>query len=356
MVIEKTVFAQLMGQKLFTSLLGSLFVHNLVLIVVATYIDWEEWDEEDSNEPHMVFVLEPSEERLRQEGSIGGANSPVIVGGAILAQEPRQEPARNKTRPRIREVKKVSDAPSRPDIRRQRNSSSRRTSNTEVRQEREERARPKEREQAATAEVSIQAREKPKQNKPEDLDKTVSTQKTGSKSIIPKRRETKSASKYSPRSLRALSRRGSFTEPGIEEITGRRERVFHDYIVEMHARRIHPVFAETFLESLNKLGPRDPLNEWNLRTYIEIEISSDGGIDDMRVVLPSSVRSFDAAAVDTFYRAAPFPPPPRAIRSWNGKAYVRWGFFRNNRKCGLMNVEPFIVKKPKTYRTYAITR
>jgi hypothetical protein len=49
------------------------------------------------------------------------------------------------------------------------------------------------------------------------------------------------------------------------------------------------------------------------------------------------------AAVDTVLSAAPYEVTPEAIRSVNGKIYLRWGFYRNWRQCGTFNVEPYIL-------------
>ena len=71
-----------------------------------------------------------------------------------------------------------------------------------------------------------------------------------------------------------------------------------------------------------------------------------GQISEIRVIKTSGNMVFDAGAVDSIYRSSPFPPPPKAVLSWNRRVYLRWGFYRNNRKCGVFNVEPYILKAP----------
>jgi hypothetical protein len=41
--------------------------------------------------------------------------------------------------------------------------------------------------------------------------------------------------------------------------------------------------------------------------------------------------------------AAPYESTPEAIRSVDGRIYLRWGFYRNWRQCGTFNVEPYIL-------------
>ena len=53
-----------------------------------------------------------------------------------------------------------------------------------------------------------------------------------------------------------------------------------------------------------------------------------------------------SAAVDSIYRSSPHRPPPKSILSWNNRLYLRWGFYRNRRKCGVFNAEPYIIRAP----------
>ena len=49
------------------------------------------------------------------------------------------------------------------------------------------------------------------------------------------------------------------------------------------------------------------------------------------------------AAIDVAYSAGPYPEPPRAIRSANGKIYVHWTFHRDERQCATSGVDYFIL-------------
>ena len=144
---------------------------------------------------------------------------------------------------------------------------------------------------------------------------------------------------------RALHRNSSWVAAGQQEPLGKRKRVFRNYIHAIHDR-IHQLFADSFLGSLTSLDPDDPLNDFSLNAKLEFEILKTGAINDLHVIRSSGNTVFDAAAVDSIYRSAPFTPPPAAILSWNQRVYMRWGFYRNNRKCGVFNAEPYILRAP----------
>jgi TonB family protein len=114
----------------------------------------------------------------------------------------------------------------------------------------------------------------------------------------------------------------------------------------IHEERIHPIFGHGFWESLSSLGSAHELNDLSLHTLAEFEILANGAVSEVRVVRTSGSMVFDAAAVDSVYRGSPFPAPPKEILSWNGRVYLKWGFYRSRRMCGVFNVEPYILKAP----------
>jgi TonB family protein len=134
-------------------------------------------------------------------------------------------------------------------------------------------------------------------------------------------------------------------EGNPEPLEPREVAVFRAYLESTHDK-IHALFADSFLVSLTSLDPRDPLNNMDLMTKMEFEILADGKINEVRVLKSSGIAVFDAAAVDSLYRASPFIPPPKEILSWNNRAYFRWGFYRNQRKCGVFNAEPYRLRAP----------
>lgn len=120
---------------------------------------------------------------------------------------------------------------------------------------------------------------------------------------------------------------------------------FAGYIVAMH-NRIHRTFADGFIVGLAALPGSSPLNDLSLHTTLEIIIERDGRLHRINIVRSSGTLPFDVAAMNSVRRAAPFGEAPSAILSGDGRVYVHWGFYRNERQCGPFNAEPFILPTP----------
>jgi TonB family protein len=163
---------------------------------------------------------------------------------------------------------------------------------------------------------------------------------------LEKRRNRGAMGNYSARVMRAVNNHQSFIKPGEQEPLGPRKTIFHNYIEAIHEASIHPKFADSFLASLPALSGSDPLNNPEMMMVAEFEIFESGTISEIRVVKTSGSMVFDAGAVDSIYRSSPFPSPPKEVLSWNRRVYIRWGFYRNSRKCGVFNVEPYILRAP----------
>jgi TonB family protein len=161
-----------------------------------------------------------------------------------------------------------------------------------------------------------------------------------------KRRGTGTYAQMSAKVKKALAANRGWARPGNQEPLGNRRQIFYRYIKMIHEKRIHPIFGHGFWESLPSLGAAHPLNDMSLHTLAEFEILQNGAVNEVRVVKTSGNTVFDAAAVDSVYRGSPFPPPPKQILSWNGRVYLKWGFYRSRRMCGVFNVEPYILKAP----------
>jgi TonB family protein len=135
-----------------------------------------------------------------------------------------------------------------------------------------------------------------------------------------------------------------------EEATAARTQLFRNYLEATHDN-IHTFFAESFLPSLVSLGSSHPLNDFTLRTVVEFQILKNGVINGVHVVETSGLAMFDAGAVDSLYRASPFLPPPEKLLSYDNRVYFRWGFYRNQRKCGTFNATGYILKGPASRPT-----
>jgi TonB family protein len=143
----------------------------------------------------------------------------------------------------------------------------------------------------------------------------------------------------------AIGSKRGWVKPGNQEPLGARQKLFRDYIWVVH-EKIHPYFADSFLASLSVFSPNDPINNFNLYATAEFEILENGRVNEVRIIRSSGNNMFDAAAADSIYRSSPHPPPPEKILSWNRRLYLRWGFYRNQRKCGEFNAEPYILRAP----------
>jgi hypothetical protein len=120
---------------------------------------------------------------------------------------------------------------------------------------------------------------------------------------------------------------------------------FAAYLAAMH-HRIHRLFADGFLAGLEG-SPRDaPLNDPNLRATVEIVLERDGRLARVGIARTSGATLFDVASMNSVRRSAPFGAAPEAIRSADGRVYIHWGFYRNERQCGTFNAEPFILSAP----------
>ncbi len=131
--------------------------------------------------------------------------------------------------------------------------------------------------------------------------------------------------------------------PGDQTALNAAADPFANYLALVH-RRIHREFAYGFLESLPIAG--GPFGDYSLHTELEIVINGDGSVHQIGIAETSGFLPFDYGAYDSVKRAAPYPPPPRSILSGDGRVYVRWGFYRNERQCGTFNARPYILPHP----------
>ncbi len=131
-------------------------------------------------------------------------------------------------------------------------------------------------------------------------------------------------------------------QPGNQTALRSRKHPFARYIATIH-RGIHESWAWGFLDQLDTRGARDPLNDRDLWTRLELVIRPDGTLEKVTTVRPSGNLVFDAAARETVWAVAPFPSAPPSIVSPNGKVYIHWAFHRDERACGTFGAQPFIL-------------
>jgi hypothetical protein len=139
----------------------------------------------------------------------------------------------------------------------------------------------------------------------------------------------------------------SSVKPGNQTALNTAAVPFASYLNTIH-NRIHPLFADSFLGSLDNLPKTHPMNSPKIKTSLEIVVSpKEGRIVKMGVVKTSGITAFDIAALDAVHRAQPFGPAPGAIVSADGNVYLHWEFHRDEVfACSTMHARPFLLNTP----------
>lgn len=137
----------------------------------------------------------------------------------------------------------------------------------------------------------------------------------------------------------------STVKPGNTTALNTARVPFATFLNAMH-NRIHPIFADSFLGSLDGLPGTHPLNDPKLMTRLEIVLTREGNLHHMGVVKTSGITAFDIAALDSVQRASPFGAAPSAIISPDGRVYLHWEFHRDDYACSTMNARPFMLSAP----------
>jgi TonB family protein len=122
-----------------------------------------------------------------------------------------------------------------------------------------------------------------------------------------------------------------------------RAHPFAIHVARMHVR-IHERWSNGFLRSLDARPPKrkDPLSSRDLGVELELAVNEDGTLHHVGIVQTSGATAFDAAALDAVIASAPFEATPVATRSSDGKMYLRWTFFRDERECSTGSVRPLM--------------
>jgi hypothetical protein len=140
-------------------------------------------------------------------------------------------------------------------------------------------------------------------------------------------------------------------KPGNQTALNAARVPFASYINGIH-NRIHPIFAEEFLSTLENLPAGHQLNQ-DLVTHVEIVLSKDEGrIVRLGVTRGSGSTAFDAVAINSISRASPFGQAPDVIVSPDGNVYLHWEFHRDPfDACTTRNARPFLLKSAPPSKT-----
>ena len=139
-------------------------------------------------------------------------------------------------------------------------------------------------------------------------------------------------------------------KPGNQTALNTARVPFASYLNTIH-NRLHPIFADSFLASLDSLPGSHPMNRLEITTHLEIVLSQeDGRVVRMGVTRTSGVTAFDIAALESVQRGSPYGAPPRDIVSPDGNVYFHWEFHRKPYfACSTYFARPYILKvKPKS--------
>jgi hypothetical protein len=133
-------------------------------------------------------------------------------------------------------------------------------------------------------------------------------------------------------------------KPGNQTALNTAAVPFASYLNQIH-NRIHPIFADEFLDSLDHLPASHPMNDQNLVTALEIVVDrEEGRLVRRGVTRTSGITAFDISAIAAVERAAPFGAPPPEIVSPDGNVYLHWEFRRDGMACSTLFAHPFILK------------
>ena len=119
---------------------------------------------------------------------------------------------------------------------------------------------------------------------------------------------------------------------------------FAEYIAAVH-RKLHRSFADRFLPSLPTYSS-SPFSDTTLMAKMEIILNRNGSVHRVGVVRTSGFLPYDFGTFNAIMRAEPYPAAPESILSGDGRVYLHWAFYRNERQCGTFNAQPYILPNP----------
>lgn len=144
----------------------------------------------------------------------------------------------------------------------------------------------------------------------------------------------------------ALENYISEVQPGNHTAVNAHADAAATYINRIHSK-IHPRWGGSYLPMLDaKYGGGHPLSNPRLNAVLELVIDGKTGeLEKTTVVESSGVTSYDMEAVVIVQAVAPHPKPPSEIVSPDGKVYIHWNFWRDQRQCGTFGVSLYKVDR-----------
>lgn len=142
----------------------------------------------------------------------------------------------------------------------------------------------------------------------------------------------------------SLENHANEVKPGNHTSVNAKKSVYADYIGRIH-RKIHRRWGDEYLPHLDRNMPRGhELSDPTLKTKLEFVVEADSGeVDAVNIVESSGQTMFDAEAIDVGHAVGPHEDPPDEIVSPDGKVYIHWTFWRDNRQCGPFGASVYLV-------------
>ena len=114
------------------------------------------------------------------------------------------------------------------------------------------------------------------------------------------------------------------------------------FLNAVHNRMHHSVTDEYLVGTLDKAPKYDPRNTPTLEAAFELDFDANGAIE-ITVFHTSGVVAFDREVADAVTRSGPFPIPPPALLSPDGRAYALWTMRRDTVfACSTINARPVL--------------
>lgn len=118
------------------------------------------------------------------------------------------------------------------------------------------------------------------------------------------------------------------------------------YLNQLH-KKLHPFFTDGFLAGADRRPAGDASHDPALRATVELVLDGETGrIVRRGIVDTSGLTFFDAGALMSIERAAPYGEAPPVIRSPDGNVYLHWELRRDAMACTTLGIHPYLLKSP----------
>jgi HEAT repeat protein len=127
-----------------------------------------------------------------------------------------------------------------------------------------------------------------------------------------------------------------------------------DFVRALHAH-VHKRWADNFLRlTSEQLPATNALNNPMLAAEADIVVGPDGQLTSEKLTRSSGFPGFDQAVSEVLHDAVPYPVPPAATRSDDGRLHAHWVFARDQRRCAGVAIikvyDPIEIAVPKLIR------